>query len=191
MERRLAEKEKVSNELIKENEELRKRNMKLNKGLAEKQPKENMNTNHTKPSDEKKHKPKVIIAGDSIVKDMKGWMISRNKLIKVHSFSGANTTDMESFLVPLLNKKLDHLILHAGTNDLAYSNANQVAERTVKLRTTVPLVSYIRNSLRFWYYASLSTCCQNLEKNIGVTGKIWEKAGVKRLRDLTEKSVKF
>ena len=33
------------------------------------------------------------------------------------------------------------------------------------LRTTVPLVSYIRNSLRFWYDASRSTCCQNLEKN--------------------------
>ena len=54
----------------------------------------------------------------------------------------------------------------------------------------MPLVSYIRNSLRFWYYASLRTCCQNLEK-IGVTGKIWEKAGVKLLRDLTKKSVNF
>ena len=52
----------------------------------------------------------------------------------------------------------------------------------------MPLVSYIRNSLRFWYYASLSTCCQNLKKK---TGKIWEKAGVKFLRDLTEKSVNF
>ena len=52
----------------------------------------------------------------------------------------------------------------------------------------MPLVSYIRNSLRFWYYASLSTCCQNLDKKLG---KIWEKAGVKRLRDLTEKSVNF
>ena len=59
MERRVAEKEKASNELIEENEELPKRNMKLNKDLAEKQPKENMNTNHTKPSDEKKHKPKL------------------------------------------------------------------------------------------------------------------------------------
>ena len=56
---------------------------------------------------------------------------------------------------------------------------------------TVPLVSYIRNSLRFWYYVSLSTCCKNLEKKIGVTGRIWEKAGVKLLRDLTEKSVNF
>ena len=53
---------------------------------------------------------------------------------------------------------------------------------------TVPLVSYIRNSLRFGI-ASLSTCCHNLEKEIGVTRKIWEKAGVKLLRDLTEKSL--
>ena len=59
------------------------------------------------------------------------------------------------------------------------------------LRMTVPLVSYIRSSLRFWYYASLSTCCQNLERKIGVTRKIWEKAGVKLLMDLTEKSVNF
>ena len=58
------------------------------------------------------------------------------------------------------------------------------------LRTTVPLVSYIWNSLRFWYYASLSTCCQNLKKNWG-HWEIWEKVGVKLLRDLTKKSVNF
>ena len=45
------------------------------------------------------------------------------------------------------------------------------------LRTTVPLVSYIRNSLRFWYYASLSTCCQNLEKKLGSPGKFGRKRG--------------
>ena len=55
---------------------------------------------------------------------------------------------------------------------------------------TVPLVSYIKNPLRFWYYASLSICCQNLEK-IGFTEKFWEVLGVKLLRDLTEKSVNF
>ena len=106
--------------------------MKLNKDLAEKQLKENMNTNHTKLSDEKKHKPKVIIAGGFYSEGHEGWMMSSNKLVKVHSFPVANT-DMESFLVSLLNKKPDHLILHAGTNDLTYSNANQVAERIVKL----------------------------------------------------------
>ena len=59
------------------------------------------------------------------------------------------------------------------------------------LRTTMPLVSYIRNSLRFWYYASLSTCCQNLETKLGSPGKFGRKRGVKLLRDLTEKSVNF
>ena len=34
----------------------------------------------------------------------------------------------------------------------------------IGLRTTVPLVSYIRISLRLWYYTSLSICCENLEK---------------------------
>ena len=45
------------------------------------------------------------------------------------------------------------------------------------LRTTVPLVSYIRNSLRFWYYVSLSTCCQNLEKNWGHRENLGEGGG--------------
>ena len=54
----------------------------------------------------------------------------------------------------------------------------------------MPLASYIRNSLRFWYYAFLSTCCQNLEKKSGSQGK-FGRAGVKLLRDLTEKSVNF
>ena len=37
----------------------------------------------------------------------------------------------------------------------------------------------------------VSACCQNLEKKFGVTEKIWEKSGVKVLRDLTVKSVNF
>ena len=55
----------------------------------------------------------------------------------------------------------------------------------------MPLISYIKNSLRFWYSASLGIRCQNLEKKLGSPRKIWEKAGVKLLRDLTEKSVNF
>ena len=54
----------------------------------------------------------------------------------------------------------------------------------------MPLVSYIRNSVRFWYYASLGTCCQNLEKNWSHRENLGE-SGVKLLRDLTEKSVNF
>ena len=58
------------------------------------------------------------------------------------------------------------------------------------LRTTVPLVSYIRISLRFGIIPPLVPVVKILKKN-GVTGKIWEKEGVKLLRDLTEKSCQF
>ena len=54
----------------------------------------------------------------------------------------------------------------------------------------VPLGPYTRKSLRFLYYALISTCCQHLEKS-WVTGKIWEKAGVYVIGDLTKKSVNF
>ena len=52
------------------------------------------------------------------------------------------------------------------------------------------LVSYILNSIRFWYYADLSTCCQNLEKNWGYRKNLRE-GGVELSRDLTEKNINF
>ena len=37
----------------------------------------------------------------------------------------------------------------------------------------------------------LVTVVKIFKKKLGVTGKIWEKAGVKVLKDLTEKSINF
>ena len=55
------------------------------------------------------------------------------------------------------------------------------------LRKTVPLVSYIRNS----GIIPLLVPVVKIFTKIGVTEKIWEKVGVKLLRDLTEKSINF
>ena len=54
----------------------------------------------------------------------------------------------------------------------------------------MPLVSYIKTPSDFGIMLPLVHVVKILKKN-GVTGKIWEKAGVKLLRDLTEKSVNF
>ena len=54
----------------------------------------------------------------------------------------------------------------------------------------MPLGSYIKISLRLWYYASLNACCQNLEKKLGSPGKFGRKRG-SVLRDLTEESANF
>ena len=81
------------------------------------------------PNSEKKKR--IVIAGDSIVKDVKGWLMSRQKSIEVYSFSGADTEDMEHFLQPLINKKPDQIILHIGTNDV--SNGVTVKQATDQL----------------------------------------------------------
>ena len=67
-----------------------------------------------KPDD----KPLVIVAGDSMLRDINGWKMSGSNKVKVHSFSGANTSDMTHFLQPLIKKKPDHILIHIGTNDL-------------------------------------------------------------------------
>ena len=54
--------------------------------------------------------------------------MSRQKSVKVYSFSGADTEDMERFLQPLINKKPDQIILHIGTNDV--SNGVSVKQAT-------------------------------------------------------------
>ena len=63
-------------------------------------------------------KRKIFIAGDSMIRDVKGWLLSRQKNVKVYSFSGGNTHDMFDFIKPLLNKNPDEIILHVGTNNL-------------------------------------------------------------------------
>ena len=70
----------------------------------------------------------IIIASDYIVKDIKGWLMSRQKSVKVYTFSGVDTGDMEHFLQPLINKKPDQIILHIGTNDV--SNGVTVKQAT-------------------------------------------------------------
>ena len=55
-----------------------------------------------------------------MVKDLHGWTMSRADTVKVHSSSGATITDMTYHLKSLFRKKPDHIILHAGTNDLCF-----------------------------------------------------------------------
>ena len=60
----------------------------------------------------------IIVAGDSIVKALKGWLMSRRANVNLFYFSGSTFTDMEHFIKPLINKQPRQIILHMGTNDL-------------------------------------------------------------------------
>ena len=65
-----------------------------------------------------KRKPNVFIVGDSMTHDLKAWLLVRDKVVKVYTFSGASFEDMENYLVPLMNRKPDQIVLHVGANDL-------------------------------------------------------------------------
>ena len=71
-------------------------------------------------------KQNIIVAGDSMVKNLKGWLMSRKKNVRVYSFPGATTEDMEFFLKPLIARQPEEIILHIGTNDLSKDTAEHV-----------------------------------------------------------------
>ena len=86
------------------------------------------------PSERHHGRETVVVAGDSIVKFVKGWELSNaERNVSVKSFSGATLNDMSDFFKPTGRKQPHKLIIHAGTNDLRRSNPNEVAEGIVEL----------------------------------------------------------
>ena len=69
---------------------------------------------------------------------MRGWLLSRHKYVRVYSFSGADTTDMNDFIKPLLKRRPDEVILHIGTNNLASTlSPEQIVDEILKLRLII------------------------------------------------------
>ena len=57
-----------------------------------------------------------------------GKVKCRSEEIKVHSFPAARIQDMYYYLVPLLRKRPDKIILHVGTNDAPHMKADEMLE---------------------------------------------------------------
>ena len=54
----------------------------------------------------------------SLVEGIEEGRMSSKRAIKVKKFPGTTISDMYHFLIPLLEKKPDHVILHIGTIDV-------------------------------------------------------------------------
>ena len=68
----------------------------------------------------------VFILGDSIVKNVNGYLLTKKlqhkKLIKVRLSSGAKVSCMSDHVKPTIREfNLNHIILHVGTNELKSS----------------------------------------------------------------------
>ena len=67
-----------------------------------------------------------LIVGDSMIAGLRKGKLSRNSKVKVRFFPGAKMKDFYYYLVPLLKKKPDNIILHFGTNDAPYKNEDEI-----------------------------------------------------------------
>ena len=97
-------------------------------------------TNRNNENRNNKNKTNVYILGDSIVKKLNGYLLTRKMkhkhLVKVRSFSEAKISCMTDHVKPTLRDiNLDHIILHTGTNDLRTENtACQIAKARIMCR---------------------------------------------------------
>ena len=73
----------------------------------------------------------MIIAGDSLVKNVQGWRVSKGMKVKtvVKAFPGASFEDMFDYIKPTIKHHPEEIILHVRTNDLKNSDSRKVAER--------------------------------------------------------------
>ena len=67
-----------------------------------------------------------LIVEDSMIAGLREGKLSRNRKVKVHFFAGTKTKDFYYYLVPLLKKKSDNIILHFGINDAPYKNEDEI-----------------------------------------------------------------
>ena len=81
---------------------------------------------------------KVIIAGDSTLKYLRGHKMSRNSQVKIATFPGCTTRDMKDHIKPLLRRNPDEIIIHVGTNNLRSTNSpRECAEELIDLAESV------------------------------------------------------
>ena len=76
----------------------------------------------------------TFITGDSILSGLRESKMSKRRLIKVRYFPGTRIRDMFFYLVPLLHKKPDKMILHIKTNYSTFYSATEIVEEIGKLK---------------------------------------------------------
>ena len=86
----------------------------------------------------------VVIAGDSLIKNVQGWRVSNGTKVKtvVKAFPGAFVEDMFDHIKPTMKHRPEEIILHVGTNDLKNSDSRKVAEWIVDVGNFIEAESF-------------------------------------------------
>ena len=99
----------------------------------------NHNDRNSNNNNNEKTKQTVFILGDSMVKKVNGFFLTKDikhkYLVKVRSFNSAKTRCMQDHVKPTIRDfNPEHIIIHVGTNDLnSEKTASQIANSIVEL----------------------------------------------------------
>ena len=63
--------------------------------------------------------------------------MSRKFHVKVKLFPGGKISDMHHYLIPILIKKPDYIVLHAGTNDVVNTEVSVIVDKLLQLNCFV------------------------------------------------------
>ena len=99
--------------------------------------KDNTNKNHTVDNNKVTEKyKKIVIIGDSMLRYQRLKFLSKNNnFVNVRFHPGATREDIGDFFKLVIRKKLDAVIIHAGTNDL--TNGTNTMKHVRKIAKTI------------------------------------------------------
>ena len=80
-----------------------------------------------------------LVTGDSMLGHIDETRMSRKFKVKVRPFPGAKTESMFHYLVPLLEKMPDYIILHLGTNDAMDYEASTIVKKIIQIKEFIKL----------------------------------------------------
>ena len=80
-----------------------------------------------------------LVTGDSMLEHIDEIRMSRKFKVKVRPFPGAKTDNMFQYLLPLLEKMPDYVILHVGTNDAMDYEASAIVKKILQVKEFIKL----------------------------------------------------
>ena len=122
------------------------------------------------------------------LKNIKGWLMSRKKQIKVCSFPGATTEEINFFVKSLISRNLDEIVLDTGTNDLFQGSVEQVSCKIIKLAEEIE-----RNGIRYTISSIITQKGELNEKGKQVNERLREivSSDSSGLRFICNKNISF
>ena len=112
------------------------------------------NTNSNPYIQQKEHKQFVFVRGHSMVKDIDGYLLTGDFIVKVRPFSLAKTVDMQDYIKPTKRDFGPSLhLLHVGINDLSQEDTPEAISK--RIIATAESLKKKHNEVSIWNISNI------------------------------------